>query len=212
MDFTRMKLGRKPFRYNAVTPKFAKYMALMTTLPVAPATADWTTKVTNLGMMLNDQLGDCVCADMGHQEQVWTAANGNQVIVPDNAVLALYESACGYVPGNPNTDQGCVIDDVLAYMAKTGIGSYKIDGFADFSPSRTDLVQDAVAYFGGCTLGVELPLAWQTASEWDAPPAGQRPVGQWQPNSWGGHCVPVVKYDTTGAYVITWGSIVKMTW
>jgi hypothetical protein len=208
VDHRTMKLGRKPPKLIR-SVKLAKYT---TALPAAPAMADWTTTLTNLGMMLNDTLGDCVPAAGGHQEQAWTAANKGQVIPPDSAIEMVYEAACGYNPSNPSTDQGCVISDVLAYWQKTGVSGLTIDAYASVSLSNQSDVMDAVAFFGGCFIGLNLPLAWQTATEWDAPPNGQRPRGQWAPGSWGGHCVPVLKYDSTGVWVVTWGSIMKMTW
>ena len=63
------RLGRKCVKTDSRTLRLAKYTA---DLPTPPASSDWTKGITQWGMMLNDTLGDCTIAGLGHALQVWT--------------------------------------------------------------------------------------------------------------------------------------------
>jgi hypothetical protein len=189
----------------------AKAFALhdfLAALPAAPAAFDNSSGITDWGMMDNDQLGDCTCAACGHLIQTWTAASGAEVTVPDTAVLTEYEQACGYVPGNPATDQGGVISAVLDYFRDTGVGGHRISAHAEVNLTQLR-VQQAIYAFGAMDIGVQLPVSAQdqVGTLWDfASPTPDAPGG------WGGHSVAVVKYDATGLWCVTWGALQKMTW
>ena len=146
--------------------------------------------------------------------QAWTANCGNQVIIPDAAILAAYEAVSGYVPGRPNTDVGATCEDVLAYWKNTGIGGHVIVGYASVDVTNKSEVEDSVYLFGGTYLGINMPISAQDQTGpglvWDVPPGGPR--GNGAPGSWGGHAVPIVAYDASGLTVITWGSLQRMTW
>ncbi len=74
-------------------------LAAKPTLPPPPAAVDYTKGMpTDLGMMLNDSLGDCTCAAYYHARQVWTFNTGKMVTEPDGDVEDLYVKACGYDP------------------------------------------------------------------------------------------------------------------
>src|SRR5580658_8869232 len=62
-DHTKAKLGKKAPKIDSRTLRLAKYL---TAVPPPPASCDWTKGVTEWGMMLNDALGDCTCAAIGH--------------------------------------------------------------------------------------------------------------------------------------------------
>jgi hypothetical protein len=59
-DHSKMRLGKKPARHDKRTLKLSDYLDPNLT---APDTSDWASKMTNIGMMLNDTLGDCVLPD-----------------------------------------------------------------------------------------------------------------------------------------------------
>jgi hypothetical protein len=140
-------------------------------------------------MMENDQLGDCTCAGMGHAEMLWSANGGSIDIPSDNDVITAYEAVGGYVPGNPNTDNGAVELTVLKYWKTTGIGGRKIMGYADVNPSLTSHIQQAIWLFGVGYIGVDMPLTAQNqvGGIWDVVGDGQS--GDSAPGSWGGHCL-----------------------
>ena len=66
------KLGRLLRTYDPRIPHLSALRAGQTP-PTPPASIDYTKGMpANLGMMLNDTLGDCTCAAVYHAIQVWS--------------------------------------------------------------------------------------------------------------------------------------------
>jgi hypothetical protein len=150
---------------------------------------------------------NCTCAAAAHAIQVWTAANGSEIVPSDQDVLAMYEAVGGYVQGDPSTDNGCVVLDVLNHWRSHGLAGHKLEGYARIRGGNMKAVRQAIAMFGGVYLGVDLPAAWQRADKWD--------VGRgrdYAPGSWGGHAVIASGYSPDGLTIISWGERVPMTW
>ncbi len=199
------KLGKLVKLVDHRTLKLANYG--LASLAAPPATCNLTGKISRLGMMLNDTLGDCTCAAAGHMVQAWTAEAGNQVIVANSAVLKAYEAAGGYRPNNPSTDNGAECLTVLKYWRAAGVGGHKIGAFAEIDPTKADEIRKAVFYFGGVYTGFQLPISAQGQNSWQVATGPDA-----EPGSWGGHCVPIVAYDAEGVWVITWGMLLKASW
>ena len=207
VDLTNMKLGKRAPKRDNKLLMLAKYTAA---LPASPASADYSAKITSLGMMRNADLGDCTCAAIGHIIQSWTANAGIQFIPSDNDILSLYERACGYNPSDPSSDQGGVETDVLNYWRKNPVAGHTLSAYAAVEPGNHADVQDAVWLFGAAYIGVALPISCQSQDVWTVPASGTS--GDGMPGSWGGHAVPVVGYNSRGLTCITWGSLKRMTW
>ena len=199
-----VRLGKQPARRDERTLQFSKYTG---NLAPAPWATNRTSAITRLGVMLNDQLGDCTCAAVGHVIQSWTAENGAEVVLPDSVILSLYEQVGGYVPGYPATDNGAVELDVLNYWRKNGVAGHPLAAYVAINPKKPQELTDAVFYFGASYIGLQLPISAQNQTVWDVATGPNA-----EPGSWGGHAVPVVAYDSTGVYCITWGSLLRMTW
>lgn len=209
-------LGRKNRTFNPRIPHLSalRYMAAQRgiAVPAPPPAVDWTTGLpTNLGMFGNDSLGDCTCAAVYHAIQVWTQRTQTAIDTePDAEAVALYEAACGYVPGQPNTDQGGVEQDVLQYWMLQGVplnagGAQKLSAFVEVDPSNQADVKLAINDCGVCYIGFNVPdYAMSTSATWDVQPG--------TPNIVGGHAVVLAAYDTVGPTCITWGRLQKMTW
>lgn len=164
------RLGKRPYVHD---PSRAMLSDLRTgvALPAPAQASQWSTYVTSWPMYLNDTLGDCTCAEVGHHEQLFTATTGTEVTVADADVLALYEQAGGYVPGQPATDQGADIVTVLDDWVSTGIAGRKALAHAGVNPGDHDQVASAVQTFGGLSIGIQLPVAaQQMTGAWTAPP------------------------------------------
>jgi hypothetical protein len=205
-DHSKMKLGRKAIKTDSRTLAFGDY--LTPALPPPPAAADWTKGIAQWGMMLNDKLGDCTIAGVGHAVQVWTANASSEVTVPDSTVENYYEQWDGYVPGNSSTDNGGVELDVLNDWQKGDFAGHKLLAFADPKVSNLVEIRQSIALFGGVYIGLSLPLTAQTQEVWDVVPKGGAKAKK---GSWGGHCVYVPKYDANGFTCITWGQPKTMT-
>lgn len=208
------KLGKGP----AVHPKGMRMLAELTTkLPSPPPAVGWYTgaPVTTGGpalpavkswpVFLNNDLGDCTIAGIAHLIQLWNILTGSPFSITDADVLKEYSRLCGYIPGDPNTDQGGVESDLLSKWQSSGIFGHKIDGFVGVNPKSLSQMKDAIWLFGGVYLGIELPLSAQNQTIWDVPPGG--PVGDGEPGSWGGHCTLGVALDNRYMAMVTWGSI-----
>lgn len=215
IDHSRMKLGKKVPRIDSRTLRLARYLK---GLPPPPLAQDWTKGITDWGMMLNDDLGDCTEAAKGHAVQVWTANLGTKVTVKDSDVLAAYETECGYVDGDPSTDNGGVEIDVLNAWRKNGFAGHKLLAYADTDPKNIFHTKQAITLFGGLYIGLNLPLTAQSQTVWELLKGKSwfrrlfRLSDSSDPGSWGGHAVFVPAYNTTGPICITWGKLKQMTW
>lgn len=213
-------LGKKPPRIDPRTLRLASYV-----LPPAPPSSNWTKGVTSWGMMLNNVLGDCTCAMTGHGVQVARLNSPSGIVTPpDSTIESLYEKACGYVPGDPSTDQGGVIVDVLnwarqniPWQHKGGAGQrkhpYQLVAYADPNPSDIAHIKEAIATFGTVGIGLQLPITAQAqvGGVWDVV-GNPRKDPNSEPGSWGGHAVIVPAYDPTTLTCITWGALQRMTY
>ena len=121
-------------------------------------------------------------------------------------VIAVYSAVTGYVPGDPSTDNGAAITDVLAYWQSHGIASHTILGWAavPLDPASIDL---ATYIFGAVDIGFNVPAYALTETNWgwpwDLAPEGDGTIV-------GGHSVPVFGYGRRGFDVTTWGANQKM--
>jgi hypothetical protein len=214
----RRKLGKRPRREDRLnrTLRFKDYR-LPTVLPTPPVEISYVVEVGNWPMLLNDQLGDCVIASMGHMVQQWTcfASDGSATqVMTDAEALAAYESIGGYNPTDPNTDNGCDMLTALNYWRQNGIqvagNIHKIGGFVSIDVDNLDELREAVWLFGNAFVGVELPVSVQNADAWTVPDGGIYGKSG-QPGGWGGHCIPVMAESPETATCITWGQRLKMS-
>jgi hypothetical protein len=206
-----MKLGKLSPFHDPRTLLMANYLDAET-LPATPAKYKYAKniKAKGWGMMVNDKLGDCTCAAAGHLIMEWTDDNGALVTPADQDIVKAYSAITGYDPVTGKNDNGAVETDVLNYWRKTGIAAHQIMAYAALEPKNHSHIMLSVFLFGGCYIGMALPVSAQRQRVWSVPPGG--PVGQGAPGSWGGHAVPVIGYDSHGLTVITWGATKKMTW
>ena len=201
------KLGRLP--NDPSKPRLRVADFTRPGLPAPPPSADWHSQVAAWPMYLNNQLGDCTCAEVGHQiESASAYGEGALIQVADADVLALYELAGGYVPGDPTTDQGAVIQDVLGVWRKTGCGGHQCVAFAELDITNLTEVRGAVADFGSVDIGFTVYQgdmdAFNAGQPWSTTYAQGAMVG--------GHSVEVAGYDANGFTVVTWGALQTCTW
>jgi hypothetical protein len=175
-------------------------------LPPPPVQVDWTNGQRSWGMMLNDKLGDCTAAGVGHAFQVWTKNTRKEWTPTDAQVQSFYSSTTGYDPSNPSTDQGGDEPTVLKWLKEHEYFGWTVDAWGSMSDIHDHTkVKQLIDAFGGLYIGFQVPQGIPEApgSLWDMP-AGEQIEG--------GHCVFVPGYLLNGNYiVITWGEIVYMT-
>ena len=213
------KLGRAPRSYDPRVPHMSALMAGKNLTP-PPAEVDNTKGMpADLGMLLNDNLGDSTCAAVYHAIQVWTfnATKGAMMDTePDSDVELLYEFACGYNPKIPGEGPGGTVQQVLKYLLKNGFPTgtdgkttLRIAGFIEIDPRNIDDVKRAIWNCGCAYIGFQVPASIM--------PPGQEPPKVWtvDPDNTqivGGHAVVLAGYSAQGARVISWGSYYTMTW
>ncbi len=203
-----MKYGRLPRTFNPGVPHWSALRTVAAPTTVPPE-VDYTKGLpTDLGMMLNQTLGCCAEAGWYHADQVWSVAAGKPILTePDRCVEALYETQ-GYVPGNPSTDRGTVLQALLAYLVTTGApladGSrQKLTAFVELDPkSHADL--DRATYEAGLLyVGFNVPAFFASleapGSVWDVHPMADQTIV-------GGHCVISASFRPGLRGIISWGS------
>jgi hypothetical protein len=213
---TSLKFGRLHRTYNPRVPHLSALLAGQPLKP-PPASVDWTKGMPkNLGMMLNDKLGDCTCAAVYHAIQVWTFNTGKMVTEPDSDVEKLYILADGYNPRVPGEGPGGNEQHVLTYLLRqgaptgpTGATRHKITAFVEVDPRNLDDVKRTINDCGLAYIGFNVPQSVQ--------PPGELPPSVWkyvpdQSQIIGGHAVVLAGYDKEGARVISWGGYYTMTW
>lgn len=174
-----------------------------------PPSVNWWTLVADWPMYANDSIGDCTVAEVGHQiGSASKYATGNEVLFTDAQIVSMYSAVTGYVPGDESTDNGAVIQDVLTYWRKTGLGGHKLAAFAEVDVSNRSEVLQAVAAFGSVDLGHMVTQgdmdSFNAGTAWDTSYGNTTVVG--------GHSTELVGYDSTFGYLVTWGRVQKFTW
>ncbi len=209
-----LKLGRLARTYDSRIPHLSAIVGGKI-LPPPPPSINYAMGMSaDLGMMLNDTLGDCTCAAFYHARQVWTFHSGAMQTASDAEVKLLYEKACGYNPNSGGEGPGGNEQHVLTYIYDTGapIGATRVDeilGFVEVDPRMLDDVKRAIVNSGCAYIGFNVP---ENIMPQNAAPPQTWTVAPGNPAIIGGHAVILPGYDEAGPMVISWGAFYKMTW
>ena len=204
IDFKGGRLPNDPTK-----PRLKLANVLEGAAPAYPENRDWLSRVTNFPMYLNDRIGDCTCAAVGHIIEVATTyGSGTTQTISDNDVLVAYEAVSGYDPRTGANDNGAVMQDVLNYWRKTGVGGHKIVAFAEVDVRNEDELRQALNLFGFLYIGINFPDSAMTQFDngqpWDVVPGARNE---------GGHAIHGGYYDVSDNMwkVTTWGAVQGMT-
>lgn len=215
------RFGRKRPTVQATKFKLKDYLG--TALPPAPDCDYAAAAGEALGQMYgNATYGDCVIACMGHLFGVLREnAGDNRSIFSDGEIINEYSKCCGYVPGDPDSDQGCDTQSTLATILQSGFKghrksngekvrmSHRISGWLQVDGTNKEEVRQAQYLFENLVFGIELPDAWiepfpsASGFTWDV--AGP-------PDPENGHCVCGVGSNSTGVGIATWAMVGIMTY
>lgn len=203
IDLRTVKLGRKSVTHDPKKRMLAT--SFLETLPPPPDSVDNTNGITEWGMDGNDTLGDCTMAGLDHHHQVVTLNAGNRISATTSEVVDAYSEYCGYVVGNPSTDQGGNENDILTQvMAGSGVFGGKLLGTVSPDPKNIDHVKKAIALFRAVYMGCEIPRNIQNQNVWTAV--------ENDGGIEGGHCMINASYTPTFVPFITWGMNQPATW
>jgi hypothetical protein len=207
-----VRLGKLEARTDRKTLRLATYVK-PAELPPIPSVVDNTAKVrSSWGVLLNDQLGDCVPVAAIHWRQAASAMTGHEVVGTNDLAERTYEAVGGYRPGDPSTDQGCVELDMMNYWRHVGLDGDRIEGFVRVDADNLLLVKAAIYLFGGVIAGLSLPRTAEDQFSARLPWRIKTRSGAGAPNSWGGHGVPLLGYSRYRIKTPTWGVLEEMTW
>jgi hypothetical protein len=179
---------------------------------VAPSTCDYSAKAAAVlaDIYSNDNLGDCVIAAGYHIVGVETGNAGTAYRATSAQIVHDYSAIGGYVPGDPNTDQGCELPTALSYWQSHGFtDGTKLLGSIAVDATNLHEVQLACYLFENLFFGIDLPDAWiapfpsDNGFVWDI-------AGGIDPQN--GHCIMGMGYDTRGVKIDTWGMLGTLTW
>lgn len=213
MNVSSLRLGKRSRKHDDRTLRLENYTQLLPPPPprVNPAILNW-------GEMLNDSIGDCTIASYGHMVMNWSyRGQGAPIIIPDQQILEGYEDVTGeegaaFDPGTGANDNGCAILDVLNWARDPGIGGAQIRAYTQLPLHRKNIWKQAIDLFGGINIGVQLPISAQdqVGSCWHV--TDPTLSGDNAPGSWGGHSIPIVGYNKTGVWAVTWGELQRIGW
>jgi hypothetical protein len=170
-----------------------------------------------LAMDGNDRLGDCGAVGIANGARAVAAVHGYGLNITTDRVLGLYERH-GYDPGDPTTDRGVVLLDVLQDLAAHEWLAE--DQLPLVGPFGTVEVRDramlawAMDKIDWVYAGVDLAQADMLSDYWrtDTPATSGDPT----PGSEGPHCIDLLWYDGLGdddlIYTATWGMQHPATW
>lgn len=210
-------LGRKKSspEARARALQFANYVKPKGTLTPKTPPVDWYSEVYSWPMYSNDTLGDCVCAALGHLQNLWSKyATGVENVIPDSEIVAAYNVL------SPQND-GVDMLTALQYMESTGIDGHKIAAYVALEPGNIAQAQLCIELFGAVFIGIEIPDAITSAPNmlnvpWDPPAGVSTTSGKWAPDPNNGHCIIAPGYLTGGSMgthfpIVTWGQLTRMS-
>jgi hypothetical protein len=217
LNIANMPTGKRPKRTDLLgrTLRLSKYTAALAPPPI---TADWLSIIKSYPMDGNDILGDCCEAAMAHIEQWWSASAGRPWTPTLQQVIAAYSAIGGYIPGQPNTDNGSDMLTMLNYWRQTGLDGHKIYAFLALDPAKPVEFMQSIVLFGGAIIGIQLPVSAQTPIVGlNGYPAWIKPPNMHGDNAPGGHCTPTGQYGVDakgnkGIEIVTWGQLYDVTW
>lgn len=167
-----------------------------------PPTSCGVPSVSTWGMDGNDRVGDCTMAGAAHLIAAWDVEVGEHDPVPTGtAVVHEYFTLTG------GPDSGLIEHNVLKTWYGQGLWGNRLGGYAPVRAGDLTALHQAIAFYGGAYVGVQLPSSAQTqfsaGQPWTVDPSS--PIE-------GGHCIVFVGYDPQFLYAVTWGQVAKVTY
>jgi hypothetical protein len=193
-------LGRLPALIPESLHEIEHYFA--GSLPQAPASVA-VPSVPVWGMGGNDTYGDCGVIGLGHGFMAAAGDTAQTETFPDDAQDVSY-----YLAYTGGEDDGVVLSAYLGYVRANGFYGHTVGAYVPVNAKNLSHIRFSVWAYDFCYSGIsvtaEMMTAFSAGEPWTLTEAQGTPVG--------GHCVPVVGYDSQYLYVVTWGAIQPVAW
>lgn len=204
-DFKFGKLpGRIPVGLRDLTHYAAgslPYAPASVAVPSVPADADGTP----WGLDGNSNYGDCGVAGLKHGLQAAAADTRESESFPTADQVVSY-----YLQYTGGQDSGVVLSDFLSYVRQNGFFGHCVDAYAPVSVSDVNTLRWAIDGYDFAYVGINVTQAMMDATRGPAPWTWT--LEEAQGASIGGHCIPIVGYDSSFLLAVTWGQIVKIAY
>jgi hypothetical protein len=165
-------------------------------VPAVPDSGDGTV----WGMDGNDKYGDCGIAGIDHG---FMAAASVVATLKKETWPTDDDDVSYYLAYTGGKDTGVVLAEFLAYVKLRQFYSHTVQGYAPVGVHDIPTLQFAInAYtfaYTGITVTSAMESAFQNHQPWTLEDL-YSPVA-------GGHCIPLVGYDSNYLYCVTWGTV-----
>jgi hypothetical protein len=208
MNHNNLALGKLPARPGAVTLRLRDYLTI---LPRSPRNFGHEQISLPWDVLGNDKYGDCVWAGAAHETMLWNQEASLAVGFSETSVLSDYSAVTGFVPGQPNTDQGTDMQQAASYRQKVGVVDsngkrHQVGAYVSITPGDVQEHIAALYLFGAVGLGIRVPTyalqQFQDHKEWNYQPFATIA---------GGHYIPLVARRNNRFTCVTWGTLQPMT-
>lgn len=205
-----LKLGKTPARVGAILINFGDYVSPHLPAPPVHAGHQELLQTMNVGMLGNDQYGDCVWAGAAHETMLWNKQAGLLVPMNEEVVLSDYAACTGFNPKDPNTDQGTDMQVAAKYRQDVGIVDalgkrHKVGAYLGLHNDKE--IRQAIYLFSAVGIGIRFPdyamTQFNAGHDWTVQKGGTID---------GGHYIPGITYDQHYVYVVTWGKVIRASW
>jgi hypothetical protein len=197
------KYGRNPGRVPTGLRELPWYIAgalprppAKVAVPAVPNSGDGTV----WGMDGNDQYGDCGVAGIDHGFMAAASVVGT---IKKEQWPADADNVTYYLRYTGGKDTGVVLSDFLSYVRLHQFFGHTIQGYAPVGVHDVPTLQFAInAYtfaYTGIVVTSGMESDFQNHKPWTLESLSS-PVA-------GGHCVPLVGYDSEYLYCVTWGAV-----
>jgi hypothetical protein len=189
------KLGARPAVFPAGLRDLTYYVAGSLPAPppsfAVPAITDWD-------LDGNSEYGDCGVAGLNHLLMAAAFAPGEAETFPTADQVVSY-----YLTYTGGQDSGVVLSDFLAYVRKTGFYGHTVSAYAPVQVADVSTLTTALWLYDAVYTGISVTQgmmdAFSAGQPWDLAAAQGQPIG--------GHCVPLVGFDSQFLYAVTWGQV-----
>jgi hypothetical protein len=171
-------------------------------LPKPPASVA-VPEVSAWGMDGNDQYGNCGPVGAIHGFMAAAADTAETEAFPTADQIVSY-----YLTYTGGQDSGVVLSDFLAYVKTKGFLGHTVSAYAPVKVNDVATLQFTVNAYDFAYTGVSVTSGMEEAfgagEPWTLDDLDSPVVG--------GHCIPIVAYDSTWLYCVTWGQVQKIAY